>query len=727
MKIQVLLGGPAQHLLGTLQAAQAEISKAVEVFFNRLGIQGSGGVEIAIGQSTEPISVRIGEGPPHSPSVTSAIAWSIVAPRELVALPWMDSPVAPRITENMRDLLASTEHVPLATDFLKTAAIEAIKDGVASVIDDDSRAQPRALPSSLLRSLVAFNVAIRNTDQILENLQLSIDAGRSLDDAFEAAYRFLRTKSIEMHAHPDYLSVLLGGEKLSQPTYATDTLLGEMVRTKHSALATAIRSDFGIDLPPVMWVPSTDIRPGLLGIQINERSFTRLGLEPGEVFVLEKAERLDVRGLQARPWAHPITGQIGAAIASTADRDRLGTKFLLWDELDAAYLCLYDEVRRNANRLVAIDVVEALLSRLRWTHPYLVDTVLSRFSMGDLTRLVRSLLREGVSVADFRGVMERTTEFELLNVEDLQPGDVVVDDRLVTSGPGRPDVELLVEFVRRGLSDQITDRQSDGAGLVVAYRLDGETETSLTSGDGASFLYGTLLPRLRIVGDRVRTTVLTSDEARARVRSAIAAELPEVAVVSESELKSTARVVLLNEGGPMEVQEELLRNRVQSLLADFVGTSLYVDTDGDLAFDFQSGRVFVRVRIAPGDRTVVTAFSITNRDVPPTEELFHWVATHTDSYLFGHIAAEELPSGITILVRHTILGNYLDPQELFDAVLAVTQLAEEVSAEIKTRFGGHVFLTEAAPQESLATPAPGAPDRASPSASPVSSVSSPSD
>jgi hypothetical protein len=135
-----------------------------------------------------------------------------------------------------------------------------------------------------------------------------------------------------------------------------------------------------------------------------------------------------------------------------------------------------------------------------------------------------------------------------------------------------------------------------------------------------------------------------------------------------------------------------LREKLEGYLAEHFGTYV-VDRDGDFHVDYESARVFVCPRDWQGKRTVVSIFSVTNVDVPITEELTHFLVAENLSLLFGHFAlrdAENEPLG-DVWFAHTLLGDFLDADELVTALSSVARTANKYDDIIKARFGGRLY------------------------------------
>jgi flagellar biosynthesis protein FlhA len=126
---------------------------------------------------------------------------------------------------------------------------------------------------------------------------------------------------------------------------------------------------------------------------------------------------------------------------------------------------LSELLRRNAHELVGRQEVQELLAVCAKEAPKLVeDTVPGIISLGDLVRVLRGLLREGISVRDLRTVLEA----------------------LADAAPRSKETTWLVDQSRRRLTRQITARVAGPDGTVRALTLDRALEDALRSSLGTS-------------------------------------------------------------------------------------------------------------------------------------------------------------------------------------------------------------------------------------------------
>jgi flagellar biosynthesis protein FlhA len=141
------------------------------------------------------------------------------------------------------------------------------------------------------------------------------------------------------------------------------------------------------------------------------------------------------------------------------DRSRAESRgYTVVDPAAAVTTHLSELLRRHAFELVGRQEVQELLGLVAKEAPKLVeDTIPAIVTLGDLVRVVRGLLREGLSVRDLRTVLEAIAD----------------------AAPRSKDTLFLVEQVRRRLARQITARLADERGVVRAITLDRPTEEML--------------------------------------------------------------------------------------------------------------------------------------------------------------------------------------------------------------------------------------------------------
>ena len=117
--------------------------------------------------------------------------------------------------------------------------------------------------------------------------------------------------------------------------------------------------------------------------------------------------------------------------------------------------------------------------------------------------------------------------------------------------------------------------------------------------------------------------------------------------------------------------------------------------DGGFSVPMGSTTVYVEIKEWTPDtdnnpRSLVYLWSPMARDVPLGPELYEWAATEGRQKWFGGVVVQKNKDEKTAFVTydHTLLGNFLDPDELMTAVSMVGWTADDLDDMITTKFGG---------------------------------------
>ena len=230
---------------------------------------------------------------------------------------------------------------------------------------------------------------------------------------------------------------------------------------------TALRKQIATDLGIVL--PSVHLRDNLR-LDANEYRVLLRGLEIGKgVAHPERLMALDPSG--AAPGIDGLRGHdpafgLPAVWVLPADRARAEAAGLtLVDAPSVVTTHLAELLRRNAHELIGRQETQELLGVAGREAPKLVeDVVPGTVSLGDLVRVLRALLREGISIRDLRTILEAVAD----------------------AAPRSKETPWLVEQARRRLARQITARVACPDGSVRALTLERATEDALRQSLGAS-------------------------------------------------------------------------------------------------------------------------------------------------------------------------------------------------------------------------------------------------
>ena len=208
-----------------------------------------------------------------------------------------------------------------------------------------------------------------------------------------------------------------------------------------TSLRKQIATDLGVVLPPVHLRDNLRLEP-------NEYRIRLRGIEVGKgnayidrLMVLDPSGGTPhVAGLDGISAKEPAFG-LNALWVVPTDRARAESAGLtVVDPPSVMTTHLSETIRRNVHELVGRQEVQELLGAIGKEAPKLVeDAIPGTISLGDLVRVVRGMLREGLSVRDLRTILEAVAD----------------------AAPRSKDTAFLVEQVRRRLFRQITSRVAD--------------------------------------------------------------------------------------------------------------------------------------------------------------------------------------------------------------------------------------------------------------------------
>ena len=147
-----------------------------------------------------------------------------------------------------------------------------------------------------------------------------------------------------------------------------------------------------------------------------------------------------------------------------------------------------------------------------------------------------------------------------------------------------------------------------------------------------------------------------------------------------------------------EAAAEAVRKKVQAILLRESEISL--DQQGRVIIDRGSTRVFINFFPQPERKVVyVTLTSPVAYYVPITPGLFEHIAREADKWYFGHLAMSpyaddtEHAGSAYVYFTYSLVGDFLDPDELTIPVFAVLNTAAAIDDDIVAKFGGEMFRT----------------------------------
>lgn len=305
--------------------------------------------------------------------------------------------------------------------------------------------------------------------------------------------------------------------------------------------------ELGIRLPPLEFVFGETLEDQEFRIRVNRlRGPMHRGLGPDSVLVNDTVDRLTLLNIKGSEAVNPANGAEAAIIpleyADICEQAGLTT----WDSAGYMILSISATLRQHASVFFTIAQAEYNLMQLDQAFPMLVFNVLERYPVVAVTKVLRGLLTEEISIRDLRSVLEAL--LELNGTTDVAFDRYIVftvrEAHLATSA--RPvdalTEEEIVEFVRNAMRRYISHKYTRGGGTLVVYLMEPTIEARIQEPatldasernqliEAVESEVGNLPPTAQ------NPVILTATGVRARLRRELEKEFPHLAVLSYQDL-----------------------------------------------------------------------------------------------------------------------------------------------------------------------------------------------
>jgi len=243
----------------------------------------------------------------------------------------------------------------------------------------------------------------------------------------------------------------------------------------------------------------------------------------------------------------PVFG-LPAVWIRSEDRDQAQINgYTVVDSTTVVATHISEIIKRYSHELVGRQEMQQLLDNVAVTAPKVVDELIPNLlNLGTVLRVVKSLLKEGVSIRDMRTILESLADYASLT----------------------KDPDVLTEFVRQGLGRFIVDQYKLEDDTLFLVTIDREVEDMIAEAiqpsDQGSYLAiepavaQQIITSVRGMSERfgasgAQPLLLASPSIRRHVRKLIERFVPHMAVLSHNEIPQNVKiqslgVVSLNAG-----------------------------------------------------------------------------------------------------------------------------------------------------------------------------------
>ncbi len=302
---------------------------------------------------------------------------------------------------------------------------------------------------------------------------------------------------------------------------------GSLLR-RVSMVRRQIAGELGIVIPRVRIHDELGMESHEYVIKIRGSEVTRGRIMPGHLLAMNPGDALGT--LSGIPTREPAFGLEAVWVheSSRAEAESLG--YTVVDAESVIVTHLTETIRGHAAELLTRQDVRALLDRLKDSNAAVVEEVVPEMlSLGEIQRVLQSLLSEGVPIRDLGTIVE------------------AIGDKARTTR----DTSLLSEYARQALGRAITaphlDEQLRLQAITLDPAIEQEVSTSITQTTDGEFL-AMEPPRAQAIVNALRAQVehatargarpvlLCSARIRRHLRRLIAQAQPHLAVCSYNEI-----------------------------------------------------------------------------------------------------------------------------------------------------------------------------------------------
>ena len=336
----------------------------------------------------------------------------------------------------------------------------------------------------------------------------------------------IEEEKIESFLHPDPFEIEIGYGLIP----LVDTNQGGNLLDRISTIRKSLAIELGIVVPPIRIRDNIQLGSSEYIFKIHDVEIVKSEVMLDYFLVLNPDDSIDLVGVDT---TEPTFG-LPARWISPDQKERAEAAGLTVVEPPAVIAThLMEVLKANAWKLFDRQETQRMLDHLKETHSAVVEGLVpDLLPLGIVTQVLKNLLKEKIPVRNLVIILETLADYAAVT----------------------KDVDILTEYVRISMADTITNvfknGKSDIAVTTFDSRLEDQIMEIIKAGKGNSRNLGltpeqvnTLFKSIggnieKMVLDNRRPAILVSPQIRRYVRSFIEPVLPDVSVLSFSELTS---------------------------------------------------------------------------------------------------------------------------------------------------------------------------------------------
>ncbi len=346
------------------------------------------------------------------------------------------------------------------------AAYQASLDGLAEDTELPLGIWPPAMNVLLqiLHRVINLRISIADKEKVSKVLKEGLNNTQAPEDIAENLVEALRPHVLEVQLPQDYFQEIQSVSSGSGAMFAP--------------MQDGMYDEFGLRYPRIHLAQAEYLKPGSFAFKINHMTtLPRVGLAPHQCLVNGAPALLQEHGISARSAVNPADWGEFSLVDMKFQSEVRAAGFYSWDQMGYMILAFGADLREHSECFLDCQVVKKQLDQLDRYFPALVQACETRITVEELTRVLRLLVREEISIRNLKLILELLVSSDYI-VSD--PSKLIIfDDRIPLSQEPeegwRAQVEDLASFVRSGMKRYISYKYWRGQALVV-FILDYEIE-----------------------------------------------------------------------------------------------------------------------------------------------------------------------------------------------------------------------------------------------------------
>ncbi|MBL8858657.1 MAG: flagellar biosynthesis protein FlhA [Planctomycetes bacterium] len=214
----------------------------------------------------------------------------------------------------------------------------------------------------------------------------------------------------------------------------------------------------GVIVPPVRIKDNIRLGPTTYRILVGGHEVSRGEIEPGQFMAMDGGHV--TAKIAGKPTTDPAFGLPALWIPESARDAAEMAGYTVIDPTSVLVTHLSETLKNSIGDILSRDDVKELIEKVKKTSPAVVEELVpSKMGYGDIQRVLRSLLRDGVSVRNMPAILECLAD----NASKVK------------------DTDAMTELVRQRLSRVLCEMHADRDGAVHAVTLDPDIEQKLAA------------------------------------------------------------------------------------------------------------------------------------------------------------------------------------------------------------------------------------------------------